>query len=99
MSRSLISPPIGKILQRGSFSCSVKYDFSPRAKLSKTTTSATSSLSNSATTKNIVLSGGLEFRRGHNRLQGYYGGEALVTFDGNSTKYTWGRKNKKHGEI
>lgn len=26
----------------------------------------------------IVLGGGLEFRRGHNRLQGFYGGELLI---------------------
>jgi len=28
----------------------------------------------------IILGGGLEFRRGHNRLQGFYGGELLLGF-------------------
>ncbi len=30
----------------------------------------------------IVLGAGIEKRRGHNRLQGYYGGEALITLGG-----------------
>ncbi len=30
----------------------------------------------------IVLGAGIEKRRGHGRLQGYYGGEALITFGG-----------------
>ncbi|CAG5080118.1 hypothetical protein [Parvicella tangerina] len=32
----------------------------------------------------IVLGAGIEKRRGHNRLQGYYGGEALITLGGTS---------------
>ena len=38
---------------------------------------------------NIILGGGLEFRRGHNRLQGFYGGEVLLGFGMNSVKNTW----------
>jgi hypothetical protein len=38
---------------------------------------------------NIVLGGGMEFRRGHNRVQGFYGGELLLGFLGNSVKNTW----------
>jgi len=34
----------------------------------------------------VVLGFGLEKRRGHNRLQGYYGAEALLTFGGTSAK-------------
>lgn len=41
-------------------------------------------------TTNIILGGGLEFRRGHNRLQGFYGGEVLLGFACNSVKNTWG---------
>ncbi len=33
-----------------------------------------------------VVGGGLEFRRGHNRLQGFYGGELLVSFLKQSVK-------------
>jgi len=32
------------------------------------------------------FAGGLEKRRGHNRLQGFYGGEALIGFNSNSRK-------------
>lgn len=32
------------------------------------------------------FAGGLEKRRGHNRLQGFYGGEVLLGFNSNSTK-------------
>lgn len=39
---------------------------------------------------NIVLSGGLEMRRGKTRLQGYYGGELFIALSGNSNKYTYG---------
>ncbi len=35
---------------------------------------------------NVVLGFGLEKRRGHNRLQGYYGAEALITFGGVNPK-------------
>jgi hypothetical protein len=38
----------------------------------------------------IVLGGGMELRRGHGKLQGYYGGEALITLGGSSTSNTWG---------
>lgn len=38
---------------------------------------------------NIILGGGLEFRRGHNRLQGFYGGEVLLGFASNSVSNTW----------
>lgn len=39
---------------------------------------------------NIVLGGGMEFRRGHNRLQGFYGGEALIGYLKTTTINTWG---------
>ncbi|MCX7697177.1 MAG: hypothetical protein N2Z72_05720 [Bacteroidales bacterium] len=39
---------------------------------------------------NVVLGGGIEFRRGHNRLQGFYGGEALVGFLRTTNVNTWG---------
>ncbi len=35
---------------------------------------------------NVFLGGGLEFRRGHNRLQGFYGGEAMLGFSSSKTK-------------
>jgi len=38
----------------------------------------------------IVLGGGMELRRGHGKLQGYYGGEALITLGGSSTSNTYG---------
>lgn len=38
----------------------------------------------------VVLGAGLENRRGHNRLQGFYGGEALITLMGGGTKNTYG---------
>jgi hypothetical protein len=39
----------------------------------------------------LVLGAGIEKRRGHNRLQGYYGGEFLITFGGTTanTKYEY----------
>lgn len=36
--------------------------------------------------RNIFIGGGMEFRRGHNRLQGYYGGEVFLGFASSSTK-------------
>lgn len=36
---------------------------------------------------NILLGGGLEMRRGNTRLQGMYGGEALIWFGGGSASY------------
>jgi len=38
----------------------------------------------------IVLTGGLEMRRGKTRLQGYYGGELLIGMSGNKNTYTYG---------
>lgn len=42
----------------------------------------------------IVLGAGMEKRRGHNRLQGYYGAEVLISFGGTnaSEKYSYGTK-------
>jgi len=37
----------------------------------------------------ITIGGGVEFRRGHNRLQGFYGGEVLIGFGGSSEKNTY----------
>jgi len=39
---------------------------------------------------NIVLTGGLEMRRGKTRLQGYYGGELLIGFGGWKDTWTYG---------
>lgn len=39
---------------------------------------------------NIVLTGGLEMRRGNTRLQGYYGGELMIGFGGTKNAYTYG---------
>lgn len=39
---------------------------------------------------NIVLSGGLEMRRGKTRLQGYYGGELLIALLSTKDTYTYG---------
>ena len=38
---------------------------------------------------NITLSAGKEMRRGHNRLQGYYGYEALLGLSSASTSSEW----------
>jgi hypothetical protein len=38
----------------------------------------------------IVLTGGLEMRRGKTRLQGYYGGELLIGMGGTKDTYTYG---------
>jgi len=38
----------------------------------------------------IVLTGGMEMRKGKTRLQGYYGGEFLFGMAGSSEKYTYG---------
>lgn len=38
----------------------------------------------------IVLSGGLEMRRGKTRLQGYYGGELVIGLSGSKDAYTYG---------
>ncbi len=39
--------------------------------------------------RNVFLGGGMEFRRGHNRLQGYYGGEVFLGFASTSTKNSY----------
>lgn len=41
------------------------------------------------TSREIILAAGVEYRRGHNRLQGFYGGEALLSLghSGTSNKY------------
>ena len=41
-------------------------------------------------TKNILLGGGIEYRLGKSRLQGFYGGEALLGFATNKTSYKYG---------
>lgn len=38
----------------------------------------------------IVLTGGLEMRRGKTRLQGYYGGEVIIGMSGTKETYTYG---------
>lgn len=39
---------------------------------------------------NIGLSGGVEWRRGFGRLQGFYGGELGIAFGGSKSTYTYG---------
>lgn len=39
---------------------------------------------------NIGLGGGIEYRRGHGRLQGFYGGELGLSFSSSSWTYTYG---------
>ncbi len=39
---------------------------------------------------NITLGGGVEYRRGNTRLQGYYGAMALVGLGGSKTSYEYG---------
>lgn len=48
-------------------------------------------LENAFTEKNnnIVIGGGLELRRGHNRLQGFYGGEVLIAHNAYKEKYEY----------
>jgi hypothetical protein len=36
--------------------------------------------------RSVILGGGIEMRRGHNRLQGFYGGELLIGFGSSSQK-------------
>lgn len=38
----------------------------------------------------VILGAGMEYRRGHNRLQGFYGAEALLSLSGSSTVNTYG---------
>ena len=38
----------------------------------------------------IVLGGGMEFRKGHGKVQGYYGGEVLIAMGGSSTSESYG---------
>jgi hypothetical protein len=38
----------------------------------------------------IGLGGGLEFRRGKTRLQGYYGGDAMISFSSSSRSFEYG---------
>lgn len=38
----------------------------------------------------IIIGGGIEMRRGHNRLQGYYGGDLLIGSLGTKTEWTYG---------
>lgn len=40
---------------------------------------------------NIVLGGGIEKRRGNTRIQGYYGGELLISFGSSSESWDYGR--------
>jgi hypothetical protein len=51
---------------------------------------------NTAKTSNmmITLGGGIEKRRGNTRIQGFYGGEVLLSFGSSSTDYTYGDNSK-----
>tara|TARA_B100000508_G_scaffold55003_3_gene42746 strand:- start:123086 stop:123982 length:897 start_codon:yes stop_codon:yes gene_type:complete len=41
---------------------------------------------------NIGLSGGIEYRKGNGRLQGFYGGELGISFASSSESYTYGNE-------
>ncbi len=43
---------------------------------------------------NLTLGGGIEKRRGNTRIQGFYGGEVLLSFGSSSTDYTYGDNSK-----
>lgn len=45
---------------------------------------------NVTTSREIILVGGVEYRRGHNRLQGFYGGEALIGVKHSGTSDSYG---------
>ena len=47
----------------------------------------------------VVLGGGLEKRRGHGRLQGYYGGEMLVGFGGSKDSYTYAEELSNTNQV
>ena len=51
---------------------------------------------NRAKTTGVALGGGLEKRRGYGRLQGFYGGQAIITFTGTSVKNTYELDAKDH---
>lgn len=48
---------------------------------------------------NIVLSGGLEMRRGKTRLQGYYGGELYIAMANTKDTYTYGNALAASGTV
>jgi hypothetical protein len=60
--------------------------------LSTSTTTPPAQVENSSklSTNSITLGAGLEKRRGSTRLQGYYGGMAMINFGGVSTTNTYG---------
>lgn len=43
---------------------------------------------------NLTIGGGIEKRRGNTRIQGFYGGEVLISFGSSSTEYTYGDNSK-----
>lgn len=44
----------------------------------------------STSSTNIILGGGIEKHKGKSRIQGFYGGEALLIYSSSKTKYTYG---------
>lgn len=48
---------------------------------------------------NIVLTGGMEMRRGKTRLQGYYGGELMISMSGTKDSYTYGNTLAATGTV
>lgn len=52
------------------------------------------------TATNILLTGGMEWRKGSTRLQGFYGGEVGLGFGGgNKTDYTFGNEYTWNGTV
>ena len=43
---------------------------------------------------NLTIGGGIEKRRGNTRIQGFYGGEVLISIGSSSTEYTYGDNSK-----
>ena len=48
---------------------------------------------------NIAIGGGLEWRRGATRLQGYYGADAMIGFSTSNTSYTYGNAIKENSSV
>lgn len=48
---------------------------------------------------NIAIGGGLEWRRGSTRLQGYYGADLMIGFSGSSQTFTYGNALKDNSNI
>lgn len=48
---------------------------------------------------NIIIGGGIEKHKGKSRIQGFYGGEALIIYSTSRTKYTYGNPTSSINPI